>query len=135
MFMRTGSPAPHFVADSFVRGAGRHSVILSGYRGSWVVLAFGVGHLEVLELADLEEAFAADGAVVLAATPDDWEEVAAQYADEPVRFPILADVKEWRRITVIIDPSGVIQHVGLHRTARQTLGSLESQLIFRALAA
>jgi peroxiredoxin len=94
-----------------------------------VVLALGARTLDVLDLAAHEEAFAADGAVVLAATPDDWHEVAARYADEPVRFPILAGVDEPRRITAIVDPGGVVRHVGLRRSARETLAALEGLLV------
>jgi alkyl hydroperoxide reductase subunit AhpC len=135
MFTGVGFPAPHLAGDAFVRGAGRHSVVLSGYRGSWVVLSLGVRHLDVLELAELEEAFAADGAVLVAATSDDWAEVSSRYADEPVRFPILTGVSDSRRITAIVDPNGIIRHLSLCRTARETLASLEALLIPRAQAA
>jgi alkyl hydroperoxide reductase subunit AhpC len=99
------------------------------------VLALGARATDVLELAELEEAFAADGAVVLAATGDDWHEVAARFADEPVRFPILTSVDEARRITAIVDPGGVVRHVGLRRSARETLAALEALLLPAALAA
>jgi hypothetical protein len=42
-----------------------------------------------------------------------------------VRFPILCEVEEQRRITIVVDPGGVIRHVGLRRTARETLTALE----------
>jgi len=118
--------APRLEADAFVRGESRRRISLEEYRGTWVVVALGVRRPDVLDLASLEEAFAADGAVVLAATPDDWHEVASHYAGEPVRFPILASVEESRRITLIVDPGGVVRHVGLRRTARETLAALES---------
>jgi alkyl hydroperoxide reductase subunit AhpC len=100
--------APTLEADAFVRGAGRRHVSLEEYRG---------------------------GAVVLAATPDDWHEIASSYSDEPVRFPILASVEETRRITLIVDPGGVVRHVGLRRSARETLAALESELVPAAIAA
>jgi peroxiredoxin len=118
--------APNLVADAFVRGERRRSISLSEFRGTWTVVVFGARRIDVLELAALEEGFAADGAVVLAATPDDWHEVADRYAEQPVRFPILAAVEEPRRITVIVDPLGVVRHVGLRRTARETLAALEA---------
>jgi alkyl hydroperoxide reductase subunit AhpC len=121
--------APLLAADAFVRGAGRRRVSLTEYRGTWVVLALGIRPLDVLELAAYEEAFAADGAVVLAATPDDWHEVAARYENEPVRFPILSSVDERRRVTMIVDPGGVVRHVGLRRSARETLAALEAAAI------
>ena len=122
-------------ADAFVRGEGRRRISLESYRGTWVVVALGARPLEVLELAALEESFATDGAVVLAATPDDWHEVAARYGDEPVRFPILSSVDETRRVTLIVDPGGVVGHVGLRRTARETLEALEDLLVLPAIAA
>jgi len=127
--------APTLEADAFVRGEGRRRVSLESYRGTWIVVALGARPLDVLELAALEESFAADGAVVLAATPDDWHEVASRYGDEPVRFPILSSVDETRRITLIVDPGGVVRHVGLRRTARETLEALENLLLPSAIAA
>ena len=127
--------APRLDADAFVRGEARRRISLDEYRGTWVVVALGARRLDVLELASLEEAFAADGAVVLAATDDDWHEVASRYADEPVRFPILSSVGETRRITLIVDPGGVVRHVGLRRSARETLASLEGLLVPSAIAA
>jgi len=127
--------APTVEADAFVRGEGRRRVSLNDYRGTWVVLALGARHLDVLELAALEESFAADGAVVLAATPDDWHQVASTFGDEPVRFPILTSVDETRRVTLIVDPGGVVSHVGLRRSARETLAALERLLVPVAIAA
>ena len=135
MITPTGTAAPMLDVDAFVRGEKRRRLSLAEFRGTWVVLALGARSTDVLELAELEEAFAADGAIVLAATPDDWHEVASRYADEPVRFPILASVEETRRITAIVDPGGVVRHIGLRRTARETLTALEGLLLPYALAA
>jgi alkyl hydroperoxide reductase subunit AhpC len=125
MLICIGSAAPHLAADAFVRGEERRRISLTDYRGTWAVVAFGVRRFDVRELAELEEAFAADGAVVLATTPDDWHETANRYRSEPIRLPLLTDVAETRRLTMIVDPGGVVRHVGLRRTARQTLASLE----------
>jgi peroxiredoxin len=136
MITPLGTAAPILSADAFVRGEQRRSLELSEFRGSWVVLAFAVRRADVLELAALEEAFAADGATVLTATPDDWHEAADRYGgEESVRFPILTEVEEHRRITAIIDPGGVVRHIGLRRSARETLAALEAQLIPLAYAA
>jgi peroxiredoxin len=121
----TGSAAPLLTAEAFVRGQKRFPLSLGEYRGTWAVVAFGARPIDILELAELEEAFGADGAVVLAATPDDWYELEARFGDEPVRFPILCEVDEQRRITIVVDPGGVIRHVGLRRSARETLTALE----------
>jgi peroxiredoxin len=128
MFISIGSAAPKLEADAFARGEGLRRIALGEYRGGWVVVAFGVRRFDARELAELEEAFAADGAVVLATTPQDWQETASFYQSEPVRFPLLTSVDETRRITMIVDPGGVVRHVGLRRTARETLASLERLL-------
>ena len=136
MITSTGTAAPALAADAFVRGEKRRTLALSDFRGTWVVLAFAARHTDVVELAELEEAFAADGAVVLAATPDGWHDAADRYGSEPaVRFPILTGVEEHRRITAIVDPGGVVRHLALRRSARETLATLEAQLSRGARAA
>ena len=135
MITPPGTAAPALASDAFVRGEKRRNIELSDFRGTWVVLAFAARHADVVELAELEEAFAADGAVVLAATPDDWHQVASSFGDEPVRFPILTSVEETTRVTLIVDPGGVVQHVGLRRSARETLAALEDLLLPVAIAA
>jgi len=129
MITPIGTAAPPLRTEAFVRGGQRRTLGLADFRGTWVVVAFGVRHADVMELARLEEAFAADGAVVVAATPDDWHDVEQRYeADKTVRFPILSGVDERRRITAIVDPGGVVRHVGLRRSAREILSVLEAQL-------
>ena len=128
MFISIGSPAPKLEADAFARGEQRRRIALGEFRGSWTVVAFGVRRFDAVELAELEEAFAADGAVVLATTPSDWHEAESLYRTTSVRFPLLTEVEETRRITMIVDPYGVVRHVGLRRTARETLRSLERLL-------
>jgi peroxiredoxin len=114
-------------ADAYVRGERRRCVDLDEFRGSWVVLALGARPRDVRELAALEPAFEGAGAIVVAATPDDYHDVEAALArDWYVRTPVLTDVEESRRVTLILDPSGVVRHVGLRRTARETLEALET---------
>jgi alkyl hydroperoxide reductase subunit AhpC len=125
MLISIGSAAPWLEAEAFVRGEQRRTIALSDYRGGWAVVAFGVRRFDTRQLADLEEAFAADGAVVIAATADDWHDTEIVYRNEALRFPLLTGVAETRRITMIVDPGGVVRHVGLRRTARETLASLE----------
>jgi hypothetical protein len=130
LFMSPRTAAPALAADAFVRGERRCTLDLAGFRGTWVVLALGVRYADVLELGELEEAFAADGAVVLGATAADWHDTERRYgSEETVRFPILTEVDEHRRITMIVDPDGVVRHVGRRRSARETLASLEAQLV------
>ena len=116
---------PALAADAFVRGERRRCIDIEEFRGSWVVLAHGARTVDILGLAALEEAFAADGAVVVATTPDDYHDVAERLDARNIRMPILTDVAEDRRVTLILDPSGVVRHVGLRRTARETLDALE----------
>jgi hypothetical protein len=121
--------APQIVAEAFVRGERRREMALTEFRGSWLVVALGAGRPDVLELADLEASFAADGAVVVATTADDWYSAAFAYASTHVRFPILTGVDESRRLTLIIDPGGVLRHVGLYRSGRETLAQLEAYIL------
>jgi len=130
MFTPIGTAAPVLAAEAFVRGEPRRVLELTAFRGTWVVLAFAARHADVLELAALEETFAANRAVVIAATPADWHDTADRYgSEETVRFPILTGVEEHRRITVLVDPGGVVRHVGLRRSGRETLAALEAQLL------
>jgi peroxiredoxin len=120
---------PVLEADAFVRGEGRRRISLREFRGTWVVLALGAEHPDVLGLAALDEAFAADGAVVVAATTAVHEEVERTYAGAPVRFPILSAVGDEMKQTVIVDPEGVVRYAGEQQSARETLAVLE-ELIY-----
>jgi NMD protein affecting ribosome stability and mRNA decay len=125
---------PALAADAYVRGEKRRCIGIDEFRGSWLVIALGARVFDMLELAALDDAFNADGAVVVAATAHDYEDVAARLETESVRFPVFTDVEESRRVTLILDPQGVIRHVGLRRSARETLGALElTQSAQRAL--
>jgi hypothetical protein len=121
--------APQLVAEAFVRGERRRELALTEFRGSWLVVALAARRRDVLELSELDEMFAADGAVVVAATADDWYSAAFTYAGTSVRFPILTDVAEERRLTLFIDPGGVLRLVGLHRSGRETLALLETLIL------
>jgi len=125
---------PALAADAYVRGEKRRCIGIDEFRGSWLVMALGARTFDILELAALDDAFNADGAVVVAATGHDYEDVAARLETESVRFPVFTDVEESRRVTLILDPQGVIRHVGLRRSARETLAALElTQSAQRAL--
>jgi hypothetical protein len=124
----TGTAAPQLAGEAFVRGQKRFPLSVAEYRGTWVVVALAARRADVLALAELEEAFGVDRAIILATTPGDWQETASRYADESVRFPILTAVAERRPFVLIVDPAGVIRHVGLRRGARETLATLEAHL-------
>ena len=116
---------PTFAADAYVRGERRRCIAIDEFRGSWVVVALGSRTADLRELAALDDAFNADGAVVVATTAHAYEDVAGRLETEAVRFPVFTDVEESRRVTLILDPQGVIRHVGLRRSARETLEALE----------
>jgi hypothetical protein len=123
------SAAAQLVGDAFVRGERRREIALTEFRGSWLVVALAARRADVLELAELEETFAANGAVIVATTPDDWHTTAFKFGGTPVRFPILTDVAEDRSMTLIVDPGGVLRLVGLHRSGRETLAQLEALIL------
>jgi hypothetical protein len=124
-----GRAAPVLAADAFVRGERRRCIDITEFRGTWLVLAIAARTVDLLDLAELEEAFAADGAIVVATTADDYHDVESRLRHEPsIRFPVLTDVEESRRITIVVDPDGVVRDVGLRRTARATLDALEAVL-------
>jgi peroxiredoxin len=109
MVLAIGSEAPALAADAHLRGERRRRLAVADLRGSWVVLG---------------------------ATPDDWHDVAERYgAEKSVRFPILTEVGEGRRLTVLVDPDGYVCHVGLRRSARETLVTLEREHFSLARAA
>ena len=43
-----------------------------------------------------------------------------------MRFPILTGVAESRRLTLFVDPDGVLRLIGLDRSARESLALLEA---------
>jgi hypothetical protein len=80
--------------------------------------------------------FTAIGSEAPSATPDDRHDVPERYgAGESVRFPILTEVDEGRRVTVLVDPDGYVCRVGLRRSARETPATLERELSSLARAA
>jgi alkyl hydroperoxide reductase subunit AhpC len=134
-----GFAAPRLAADAYVRGESTppRCLDLEDYRGTWTVVAYGARATDLRELAALEDAFEADGAVVLATTSADHADVRDLVEGDPalagVRFPILTMVAETRRITLVVDPGGVVRWVGLNRTARETLTALERARLVPAL--
>ena len=106
----TPGTAPVLAADAYVRGERRRCIDIADYRGSWLVVALGARMSDVRAFAPLEPAFEGAGAIVLAATPADYHDVEAALAEDwYLRTPVLTDVDESRRITMILDPGGVIR--------------------------
>jgi hypothetical protein len=118
--------APVLAADAYVRGERRRCIGIEEFRGSWVVLALGARRTDMRDLAQLADAFEATGAIVIAATPHDYGDVELMLEEEmQIRFPVFTDVDERRRVSLILDPHGIVRHVGLRRSAVETLNALE----------
>ena len=127
MDVTIGHPAEPLAADAYVRGERRRCIELDEFRGSWAVVAIAARTIDLFDLATYEDAFAGVGAVVLATTPDDYHDVEARLAHRPsVRFPVLTDVDEPRRMTLVVDPTGLVRWAGLRRSAREALAALEA---------
>jgi hypothetical protein len=120
--------APELEAEAFVRGEGRRRLSLRGFRGTWIVVVLGATAADLQDLASHEEAFAADGATLVAATPADIRLVERAFADTSARFPILCGVDEPRRVALVVDPDGIVRYAGRRETARQLLATLETVL-------
>jgi alkyl hydroperoxide reductase subunit AhpC len=155
MIVKVGTPAPPFRAEAYRRGeSGAIQVELTAYRGRWVVLFFYPRDFtflcptELRAFAELQAAFALEGASVLAASTDSWHvhrawlETSSGLAG--IRYPVLADpVQELTSaygvlnsedgsahpVTFIIDPSGIVRDIsiagpGTRRRPEETLETL-----------
>jgi len=138
MGIKIAEPAPSFEAEAYVRGeANPCRIALDAYRGSWVVLFFYprdftfVCPTELHAFGELEDAFAAEDAVLLAASTDSYWSHKAWFETHPllgdVRYPILADTAHELasaygvllddgsalRATVVVDPDGIVRHASI----------------------
>ena len=139
MTVRVGTQVPSISTEAYVRGEdGPHRVDLAALRGQWVVLFFYprdftfVCPTEIRAFADLEGAFAAEGAIVLGASTDSYFVHKAWFEGDPrlrdVAYPILADTAHALsaafgvltedgaalRATYLIDPEGIVRHVSVN---------------------
>ena len=157
MNVKVGSPAPKVELEAYRRGEAEPvTVALGGERERWVVLFFYprdftfICPTELAAFAELEDAFRAEEADVVAASTDSywshkaWFESNAQISG--VDFPIVADTAQQLsfdfgvltedgsalRGTFIIDPEGIVRYrhvalLGLHYKDVEALKrSLES---------
>jgi hypothetical protein len=128
------SAAPALEAEAFIRGEDRRRMSLAEFRGTWVVVVLGATHDDLVDLATQEQAFAADGAVLLAAMQAEIDEVERSALDVPGRFPILCGIDEPRRVALVVDPEGGVRYAGRRETARQLLATLETVLFHEPAA-
>jgi peroxiredoxin (alkyl hydroperoxide reductase subunit C) len=153
---QVGQPAPDVAAEAYVRGSvGPRQVRLADYRGTWVVLFFYprdftfVCPTEIREFARLADDFAAEEAVVLAASTDSYYCHKAWFEGDPrlaeVAYPVIADTTHALsaafgvpledgtalRATFIIDPEGTVRHLQVNdldvgRNVEETLRLLRA---------
>jgi peroxiredoxin (alkyl hydroperoxide reductase subunit C) len=156
--LSVGQPVPDHSLQAYVRGEPAPKVFqLSSLRGSWVVLFFYPGDFtficptELAAFAKRHEEFAAEEAVVLAASTNScfshkaWFETDPRLAD--IRYPVIADsLRELSRSfgvlqedgaahrgTYIIDPDGVLLHMSItaHDVGRSVDEVLRTLRAFR----
>ena len=131
MTIGVGSHVPDLSAEAYLPGTEypARTTMTSG-EALWTVLAFSPTDGELAAFAELDDAFVAEGARVVAADTTDWYAVRARLEERSVlgdvRFAVIADASRAvsggfgvlrpdgsaRRLTFVIDPSGVVRHVG-----------------------
>jgi alkyl hydroperoxide reductase subunit AhpC len=134
-----GNLAPDAGADAYLRGHdGPTPLRLADRRGQWVTLFFYprdftfVCPTEIEAFARLQDAFAAEGAVVIGASTDSYYAHKAWYESDPrlaaVAFPVLADTTHAvsqafgvltadgaaLRGTFLIDRDGIVRHASIN---------------------
>jgi peroxiredoxin (alkyl hydroperoxide reductase subunit C) len=138
MIVKVGTPAPLFRAEGYCRGESDPiRVDLAAYRGRWVVLFFYprdftfVCPTELNAFAELEDTFAEEDAVVIAASTDSYWSHKAWFESHPlladVDYPVVADTTHdvadaydvlsadgsALRGTFVIDPDGILRHASV----------------------
>ena len=136
MTLEVGEVAPRVSAEAYVRDEDQPvQVEIGGATGSWTVLFFYPRDYaysfppELRGFADLQAAFALEGASLVAASTDSWHVHRAWFATSPgltgIRYPVVADpTHELARsfgvlndedgaafcATFVIDPEGIVRH-------------------------
>jgi alkyl hydroperoxide reductase subunit AhpC len=138
MPVKVGAPAPAVVSECYQRGEdGPLHLDLEDHRGRWIVLFFyprGVTFVCPTELhafAELEPAFLAENAVVVAASTDSYWSHKAWFESHPllagIEYPVIADTAHALadafgvleadgsalRGTFVIDPDGILRHASV----------------------
>jgi len=135
MTLTLGALAPQIDVDAYIRGdADPRRVTVGGPADTWTVLFFYprdftfICPTELRGFADLQDDFAAEDAVLVAASTDSWHVHKAWFESAPelasIRYPVaadpahalsraygvLADDGSAMRGTFVIDPAGRIRH-------------------------
>ncbi len=138
MPVKVGTPAPAVVSECYQRGEdGPLHLDLEDHRGRWIVLFFYprdftfVCPTELHAFAELEPAFAAEEAVVIAASTDSYWSHKAWFESHPllagIEYPVIADTAHALadafgvleadgsalRGTFVIDPDGILRHASV----------------------
>ena len=138
MGIQIARPAPSFEAEAYVPGqANPCRITLDAYRDSWVVLFFYprdftfVCPTELHAFGELADAFAAEDAMLVAASTDSYWSHKAWFESHPllaeVGYPVLADTAHdvteaygvlledgsALRATFVIDPDGIVRHASI----------------------
>jgi peroxiredoxin 2/4 len=136
--LTVGQPVPDHSVQAYVRGEPAPIVFdLSSHRGHWIVLLFYPGDFtlicptELAAFAKLHGDFAGEDAVLLAASTNSCFSHKAWFETDPrlaeVRYPVIADSLHAlsrsfgvlqqdgtaQRGTFIVDPDGVLVHMGI----------------------
>jgi peroxiredoxin (alkyl hydroperoxide reductase subunit C) len=156
MHAHVGRLIPDIDIEAFVAGQPDPELIsLTAQRGRWLVLFFYprdftfVCPTELQALAELQDRFEAEGAVLLAASTDSFWSHQAWFGTHPrlggVRYPVLADTAHIlsaafgvldedgsaMRATFIADPDGILRHISVTdqnvgRSPEETLRILQA---------
>ena len=155
MSLNVGDAAPLLKVEAYVRDEAEPvQVEVGGHADAWTVLFFYPRDFtflcpaELRGFAELQAAFALEGASVMAASTDSWHVHRAWLETSPglsgIRYPVLADATQEltrsygvldhedgsaRPATFIIDPSGTVRHAtlagpGSRRRPEETLDTL-----------
>jgi lipoyl-dependent peroxiredoxin subunit C len=159
MTAKVGDFAPPVRFEAYVRNQAEPvSLEIGQSQGSWTVLFFyprdfaPVTPAVLRDLAELEANFAAEDAIVLAASTDSWYVHRAWFGTEPalrnVGYPVIADpTQELTRVfgvldatdgsarpaTVIIDPDGIVRYASVSNGILRASDAEDALSILRAL--
>ena len=159
MIIRVGDPAPPVPVEAYVRDqAERVSLEIGTSQSSWTVLFFYprdfafVTPAELRDFAELEANFAAEDAILMAASTDSWYVHRAWFGTTPalrnVTYPVIADPAQEltrhlgvldatdgsaRPATFIIDPDGIVRYASVANGILRAADAEDALCILRAL--
>jgi lipoyl-dependent peroxiredoxin subunit C len=161
MTARVGDLAPPVRVEAYVRNRPEPvSLEIGDAKGSWTVLFFyprdfaSETPAELRDFAELEANFAAENAIVMAASTDSWYVHRAWFGTTPalrnVAYPVIADPAQelTRRLgvldpadgsarpaTFIIDPDGIVRHASMANGILRAGDAEDALRVLRALRA